>query len=124
MHDHGSQRHTRAGDGERYSARPHPEPVVLDIGGDIGALIVHTDAAMHGVEIEVSATGADHDRTHKDVLEREIRGSPAYTAVFDGLLEGTYTLWVEGVPRARDVAIDGAAVAQLDWSGGGLPTAG
>src|SRR5271165_1445778 len=124
MHDHGSQRHTRAGGGESYSARPHPEPVVLDIGGDIGALIGHTDAGMHGVEIEVSAGGADHDRSHKDVVEREINGRPAYTAVFDGLPEGTYTLWVDGVPRARGVAIDGAAVAQLDWPGGRLPTAG
>lgn len=114
MHDHG---------GENYSARAHPEPVVLDIGEDIGALIIHTDAAMHGVEVEISATGQDDCRTHKDVLEREISGRPAYTAVFDKLREGTYTLWVEGAARARNVGIMGAEVAQLDWSGAGMPSA-
>jgi hypothetical protein len=102
---------------ENHAARRHPEHVVLDIGEDIGALIVHTDGGMLGVEVEISATGQDDRRSHKDVLEREINGRPAYTAVFDKLREGTYTLWVDGVARARDVAISGGAIAELDWSG-------
>lgn len=102
---------------EDYSARAHPEHVVLDIGGDIGALIVHTDACMHGVEVEISATGHDARRSHKDVLERRINGEPAYTAVFDNLPEGTYTLWVDGRARAREVTVAGAAIAELHWSG-------
>lgn len=114
---HGAGAHTHAA-GENYSARAHPEPVVLDIGEDVGALIIHTHAAMHGVEVEISATGQDGRRTHKDVLEREIGGRPAYTAVFDKLHAGTYTLWVDNLARARDVAVTGAAVAELDWSGG------
>src|SRR6266852_4327409 len=77
-HDHASGQHHGAG-GENYSARRHPERVVLDIGGSLGALIVHTDAGMHGVEVEISATGEDARRSHKDVLEREIGGRPAYT---------------------------------------------
>jgi len=119
-HAHGPGTHTHAV-GEHYSARAHPEPVVLDIGEDVGALILHTHAAMHGVEVEISATGQDGRRTHKDVLEREIGGRPAYTAVFDKLHEGTYTLWVDNIARARDVAITGAAVVELDWSGGASP---
>jgi hypothetical protein len=90
--------------------------VVLDIGEDIGALIVHTDAAMLGVEVEISPTGHDEQRSHKDVLQREINGRPAYTAVFDKLPAGTYTLWVNDRARARGVAIEGASVAELDWS--------
>jgi hypothetical protein len=116
-HAHGPAGHTHTA-GENYSARAHPEPVVLDIGEDVGALIVHTHSAMHGMEVEISATGRDEERTHKDVLEREIDGRPAYTAVFDRLHEGTYTLWVRDVPRDRDVAVTGAAVAELDWTGG------
>lgn len=42
-----SHRHT-------YADRPHPEYVVLDIGGECGALILHTDPEMHGVEVEIS----------------------------------------------------------------------
>jgi hypothetical protein len=102
---------------ENHADRAHPEHVVLDIGEDIGALIVHTDARMHGVEVEISASGRDDDRSHKDVLEREINGRPAYTAVFDKLPEGSYTLWVDGVARVRGVTIVGAEIAELDWSG-------
>jgi hypothetical protein len=101
---------------ENYAARRHPEQVVLDIGEDIGALIVHTDAGMLGVEVEISATGQDDRRTHKDVLEREINGSPAYTAVFDKIREGSYTLWVDDVARGRDVIVTGGAIGELNWS--------
>jgi hypothetical protein len=116
-HSHGAGQGHGASE-ENHAARRHPEPVVLDIGDDLGALIVHTDAAMHGVEVEISASGHDDERTHKDVLEREINGRPAYTAVFDKLSEGTYTLWVDDVARASDVVVTGAAVAELDWSVG------
>lgn len=110
MHDHSNGE-------ENYAARRHPEHVVLDIGEDIGALIVHADPAMHGLEVEISMTGQDSDRSHKDVLEREINRRPAFAAVFDKLPEGTYTLWVHGVARAHDVLITGGTVAELDWSG-------
>ena len=117
MHSHGVSRpHGHDTDGENYAARRHPEHVVLDIGDDIGALILHTDAEMHGVEVEISATGEDHRRSHKDVLEREINGRPAYTAVFDNIREGTYTLWVDDVACERNVVVAGGTVAELDWS--------
>jgi hypothetical protein len=120
MHGRGQShrhRHRHLGEvGERYAARRHPEPVVLDIGGDLGALIIHTDAGMIGVEVEISATGSDGERTHKEVLEREIEGRPAYTAVFDKVRAGNYTLWVDDVAHQHGVAIIGGAVAELDWS--------
>jgi hypothetical protein len=91
---------------EHYSTRKHPEFVVLEIGDELGALIVHTDADMHGVEIESS---------HKEVLERVTGGRSAYTAVFDQLAAGTYTLWMDGVARIRGVTVRGGGVAQLRW---------
>ncbi len=100
---------------EIYSARKHPEFVVLDIGGDIGALIVRANADMHGVEVEISPAGDDLARSHKEVLERSIDGRPAFTAVFDGLAAGAYTLWVRGEAWNRGVSVAGGAVAQLDW---------
>jgi hypothetical protein len=100
---------------ERYSDRPHPEFVVLEIGGDLGALIVYTDAEMHGSEIEISPADDDDARSHKDVLERSLGGLPAFSAVFDRIREGRYTLWVDDTPRARDVQVAGGEVAELDW---------
>jgi hypothetical protein len=121
MHDHGHSHahahgHGHESGGENRAARRHPEQVVLDIGDDLGALILHADADMVGVEVEISATGRDDERSHKDVLEREINGRPAYTAVFDKVLEGTYALWVDDVARERDVAVIGGAISELDWS--------
>lgn len=104
---------------EAYSARKHPEFVVLDIGGEQGALIVRTDADMHGVEVEISRSADDRRRSHKEVLERSINGAPAFTAVFDDLAAGTYTLWTEGRARVRGVRIEGGAIAHLDWRAGG-----
>jgi hypothetical protein len=115
IHRH-RRRHNHGEVGARYAARRHPEPVVLDIGGELGALIVHTDLGMVGVEVEISATGSDGERSHKEVLEREIEGRPAYTAVFDKVGAGSYTLWVDGVAREHGVVIIGGAVAELDWS--------
>jgi hypothetical protein len=100
---------------ETYADRRHPEFVVLDIGGDVGALILHTDSELHGVEVEISPTGHDDRRSHKEVLERTINGCPAFTAVFDQLAAGTYTLWTGGEARAREVAVPGGAIAKLDW---------
>lgn len=113
MHSH---RHSDEASHENYAARRHSEAVVLDIGEDVGALIVYADAGMLGVEVEISATGQDDRRSHKDVLEREVNGHPAYTAVFDKIHEGSYTLWVDGVARARNVAVTGSSIAELDWS--------
>jgi len=109
-HDH------REGAVERYSTRSHPEHVVLEIGDEMGALIVHTRPELHGVEVEISPAGRDGTRSHKEVLERRIEGRPAYTAVFDRLTEGRYTLWVDDEARARDVEVVGAQVAEVDWT--------
>jgi hypothetical protein len=100
---------------EHYSARKHPEFVVLEIGDEIGALIVHAEPEMHGVEIEISPAEDDERRSHKEVLERGAGGEPAYTAVFDRLPAGTYTLWSEGIARVRGVVVAGGQIAELQW---------
>ncbi|HLM85683.1 MAG TPA: hypothetical protein VK272_05790 [Solirubrobacteraceae bacterium] len=115
-HDHDHDHSHETGGEQRYSERRHPEQVVLDIGGDVGALIVHTDASMIGIEVEISATGEDHRRTHKEVLEREIDGRSAPTLVFDGVRAGTYTLWMDDVACERDVVVTGGAVSELHWA--------
>jgi hypothetical protein len=97
-------------------ARPHPEPVVLDIGGTLGALIVHWDADRIDTPIEISLTGHDADRQHQHILERPLNGQTFYAAVFDKIPEGEYTLWVHDEPRAHHVAITGGGVTELDWA--------
>jgi hypothetical protein len=108
---------------EHYAARKHPEFVVLEIGDELGALIVYTDADMHGREVEISPADDDEHRSHKEVLERDQGGCPAYTALFDALATGTYTLWVDDVPRNRGVDIVGGQIAELSWRGATLASA-
>ena len=110
-----SHEHTHPAHEHDYAARPHPEFVVLDIGEDIGALIIHTDAELHGVEVEIRPSDDDGRRSHKEVLERRMNGAPAFTAVFDGLKAGSYTLWLNDQEQARNVAIEGGIIAELDW---------
>jgi hypothetical protein len=101
---------------ESYAARTHPEFVVLEIGDDVGALILRTDPDLHGKEIEISPAEDDGLRSHKEVLERSINGESAFTAVFDGLRAGAYTLWAGNAPL-RGVAVSGGEITQLDWRG-------
>jgi hypothetical protein len=96
--------------------RPHPEPVVLDIGGNVGALVVYAGADLIDTPVELSPTGDDDARSHQHVLERPAPDGTTYAAVFDKITEGSYTLWLHGQPRVRDFTINGARVAEVDWS--------
>src|SRR4051812_9254421 len=55
---------------EHHEHRLHTEPVVLEIGGELGALVVYTDAVLLHEEIEISPPAADERRSPKDVLQR------------------------------------------------------
>jgi hypothetical protein len=105
-HDHHTEAH-----------RPHHEPVVLEIGGELGALVVHTDAALLHDEIEISPAGEDGRRSHKDVLERVLGARSVYAAVFDQLPGGTYSLWHRGVVQRRGVEIVSGSIAELGLAG-------
>ena len=99
---------------ERYSDRAHPETVVLDIGGDIGALIIYAEAELHGREIEVSRRGSE-TRVHVEVLERRINGRPVFAAVFPGLRAGEYEIWESARQPSGTVTVVGGEVATVDW---------
>jgi hypothetical protein len=91
--------------------------VMLDIGGDIGALVLHTSAEMLGVEIEISPTGDDtHHRSHVAVRERRGNGATRYAAIYPALRAGSYTLWRPDGQPALEVTVTGGAVAQAQWS--------
>jgi hypothetical protein len=99
---------------EAHSDRVHPETVVLDIGQDVGALIIYTKAELRGREIEVSPCGGA-TRVHVEVLERRINGRPVFAAVFPGLRAGDYDIWENFPKRGGTVTIVGGEVATVDW---------
>jgi hypothetical protein len=86
---------------------------MLDLGPGVGALVLHTERDLHGAEIEISLAGRDDERSHKQVHERRVAGRPLYGAVFERLPPGDYTLWLDGRPLRRNVAVAGAAVTDI-----------
>jgi len=100
---------------EHEPHRVHTENVVLEIGEELGALVIYTDPGLLHEEIEISPVADDTRRSHKDVLERRVDGHPLYAAVFDRLESGAYTLWHRDEALERGVSIAGGVVAEVDW---------
>lgn len=93
--------------------------VMVDVGGDRGALIILTSQDLAGEEIEISAVEPDSPRTHVAVRERRSPNQTRYAAVFPSLRAGDYTIWRHKgeSDSAGTVTIAGGEIAELDWSG-------
>ncbi len=94
--------------------------VIADIGGDRGALVLHTPEAMAGAEIEISSLGSAV-RSHVAVLERRVAGARLFAAFYPSLRAGEYTVWNRDGTSAGIVAITGGAITQAEI---GLPPDG
>jgi len=95
--------------------RVHEEHVVLDIGGEVGALVLYTPPAYRGREVEVSPAGDDSRRTHTAVLERRTAGRTFFAAVYPELPAGDWVIWGDDPDLPGRVTVVGGAVAQVDW---------
>ncbi len=109
--------HAPAGLTEEVTLPPSgPGTVVLDIGGDAGALVVSTSARLVGAEIEIRADGDEWRGTHTAVRERRVAGRVQYAGVFPRLDAGEYELRVLGDHRAAAQRIHvGPGVATETW---------
>ena len=94
-----------------------PGTVVMDVGGDIGALVLYTPAGMDGREIEISRDGdPGARRTHARVRLRHMPAATAYAAVYPDLAAGTDTIWADGQNPAI-VVIAGGRITTCTWDG-------
>jgi hypothetical protein len=85
--------------------------VVLDIGGDVGALLLRVPAMLNGYEIEIEPDDPQMPRTHSAVRARVLTGSISYAAVYPSLKEGTYTV----VDSGQTFTIKGGAITELEF---------
>jgi len=94
-----------------------PGTVVMELGADVGALILYTPVALNGSEIEISR---DDDpgarRTHSQVRRRHMAAATTYAAVYPDLAAGTYTIWADGQNPAI-VVIAGGRITTCTWDG-------
>jgi hypothetical protein len=89
--------------------------VVMEVGGDVGALVVYTPDALAGLEIELARRGDDHQFVHTEVRERQLPDRTIYAGVFPAVPSGEYTLLGAGALPALDVEVEGGRVAELSW---------
>jgi hypothetical protein len=107
-HDHAHAENPHAGQGA----------VLLDIGGDVGALVVTMPASSIGEEFEILGahlpTGAH--RPHVAVVDRPVAGGSIPSLVFPELVEGSYALVPKGTDDVRLRAdVRGGQVTTAVW---------
>lgn len=96
---------------ERELAPSWDGSVVLDIGGDVGALMLRTSPALVGLEIDLTPEEAFAPHTHSAVRERRTPRGATFAAVYPHLKSGTYA--VEG--SAQRVTIVGGRVTDVEY---------
>ncbi|WP_406347728.1 hypothetical protein OHA44_06315 [Streptomyces sp. NBC_00144] len=104
-----------------HTHAPLPAPstegsVVLDIGADTGAVIVHTRAEHDGLEIEVSPTDEPDRRTHAAVRPRHLADRTIHCLVISPLTAGEYTVWLDATTPHGTLTVTGGSVTEYHWS--------
>ncbi|SDJ06355.1 hypothetical protein SAMN05444157_1542 [Frankineae bacterium MT45] len=96
--------------------------VMLDIGGEIGALVISMPAELEGVEIEIRpAAGSTlhwHHLPHVAVVLRPTPRGPRPSAVFPELPSGEYEAYERGQAGRGllPVTVVGAEVTYRQWA--------
>jgi hypothetical protein len=108
--------------------------VLLDIGGDVGGLVVGMPASTVGLEVEIRPLDGNvhahahvpddspHDHGHEHlahvaVVARPVGAGRMPSLVFGELQTGSYELFEKGSPDdvALRVEVAGGAVTTADW---------
>jgi hypothetical protein len=91
-----------------------PDALVLDIGGDVGALIIYADEACLGSEIDLTPVGARQSHLiHTMVRRRRATNRDIIAGLFPELREGRYTVWgLDGGPIG-EVTIVGGQISEF-----------
>jgi hypothetical protein len=94
--------------------------VVLDIGGDTGAVVIHAGASLDGAELEIRKVGTQWDGTHTAVRQRDLRDRTCFAAVFGAVAGGSYELRVRGHDTGPqlEVLVVGGAISEATWPTG------
>jgi hypothetical protein len=85
--------------------------VLVEVGGDKGALVLYLDDGFRGQEVEISRAGSPH-RVHTGVLQRRTVAGPVLAAVFGSLAAGSYVVWRDRSTPAVTVVVTGGRVTE------------
>jgi hypothetical protein len=114
--DHHEHHHHAAHSTEARLPPSTEGSVVMEVGGDVGALVVYAPDVLAGHEIELALRGDDHQFVHTEVRERRLPDGTIYAGVFPAVPAGEYTLLSIHALPALDVSVEGGRVAELTWA--------
>ena len=105
---------------EAHNAFAGQGAVLLDIGGEVGALVVRMPAGLDGLEVELHRAGDPHPQhehtPHVAVVSRPVAGGLQPSLVFGEVRAGDYVLTVKGTDDVRvRMQVRGGAVTEVDW---------
>jgi hypothetical protein len=93
--------------------------VLLDIGGDVGALVVVAPDTMVGCEVEIAPEGESFQHVHRPhvaVVRRPVAGGAVASLVFPEVASGRYALAEKGTDDVRLlVEVHGGEVTSARW---------
>ena len=92
----------------------HGGAAVLDIGGDVGALVVLLDPGTEGTELHLRAAGEIGSTIHTGVWERHQGGGHVTAALFHELTAGTWFVLDTHGDDVTAVTVTGGALATVD----------
>jgi hypothetical protein len=129
-HDHGHEHGHGHGHGHSHS---HGEPdrsadevseaLLVDIGGDVGALVVYADEELVGHEVEIVSVGAagrgavqpTGKPVHNVVRRRRVGTQVIYAAVFPDLPAGVYEPYGQTAGGHQLIPVVGGRVTEISW---------
>ena len=94
-------------------AAPGAVPV-LDIAGDVGALLVYLEGPTPSGELEARPLGAPAARFHTGVHAREQFGTTRHVALYPEVTKGTYEILDDAFDPIAVVEVRGGTVTELD----------
>jgi hypothetical protein len=89
-----------------------PSPVV-DIGGDVGAIVVRLSSVPESGELEARPAGRPDLRFHTGVHLRDIDGRSVPAAVYPAVVEGDYEILDGNLSPVAALTVTGGAVTDI-----------
>jgi hypothetical protein len=86
----------------------------MDIGGDVGGLIVRLDESLEGTELPIEFADDPHRDIHTGVWRRAIGGETVVVAVYPELRAGSYRIHPGTLHAGARAEITGGQVAHID----------
>ena len=91
-----------------------PDSLVLDIGGEIGALILYVDESYLGAELDITAEGDPQDHgVHTAIRRLRVTDRDVICGVYPQLREGDYVVWGTDLQPIARVHIQGGRVSEV-----------